>query len=172
MIYWKYRYIAVDVAIYLYWYRGILWYISLYRYISFVTLACLTHISWNKSEYFLSLRIFADVFWKCQHCATVIFLSMKFVGIENSSWQLYKNYFVFIAISPSLRKKNVIDEGNAWGSRSVYLRKFEEWFFCVYLASILILSFTDLLSIGPQKKSIRSASETLKILIFWNFKTS
>ncbi len=61
---------------------------------------------------------------------------MKFVEIKGSSWQLYKNYFVFVAFSPFLRKKNVVlREMLGGGGKDVYLGKFEEWFFWSYLST-------------------------------------
>ncbi len=71
----------------------------------------------------IKLFLFVCVFWKCQQCAIVIFLRMKFVGIEESSWQHNKNYFVFDAFSPFLRLKNCHLWGYAWGRMGVYLGK-------------------------------------------------
>ncbi len=46
----------------------------------------------------------------------------------------------------------------------VYLGKFEERFFCVYLSFVLNLSFTDLLSVGPVEKIYKISFENLKNL--------
>ncbi len=49
------------------------------------------------------------------------------------------------------------------GGGGVYLGKFEEWFFYAYLFPVLILSFTDMLSVEPVEKIYKISFKNLKI---------
>ncbi len=66
----------------IYWYRGIYWFVSIYLLIYIIRNIC-----FYMQMFFENVNIVQQWF----------VLKMKFVGIDKSSWQLYRNYLVFVA---------------------------------------------------------------------------